>query len=143
MWVEEYLVPNLGNFFNDEPRSVVILDNASIHHSEKVVELIESAGAYVLYTSPYSPDLNPIEYMFKLYKDGLKRYSVNAPHWISAHYAALRTVTPSIARSYFRHCGIAGCETTDDWTSKFIEQAGFFDDDEDDIRNVVAAFVEA
>ena len=130
-WVEEYLVPNLGNFFNNEPRSVVILDNASIHHSEKVVELIESAGAYVLYTSPYSPELNPIEYMFKSYKDGLRRYSVNAPHWIAAHYAALRTVTPSIARSYFRHCGIAGCETTDDWISEFIKQAGMFDDDED------------
>ena len=43
-------------------RSVVILDNASIHHIDSVVELIEDhAGARVMFLPPYSPDLNPLE----------------------------------------------------------------------------------
>ena len=62
MWVEEKLVPTLGKYALGEPRSVVIMDNATIHAG--VRELIEGAGAKLIYLSAYSPELNPIELMF-------------------------------------------------------------------------------
>jgi len=64
LWVEHNLVPVLGNFEKGEPRSVVVLDNCSIHGGGRVQALIEDAGAVVVWTAPYSPDLNPIEFCF-------------------------------------------------------------------------------
>ena len=52
--------------------SVVIMDNASIHHIEGISELIKSVGAFLIYLPPYSPDLNPIEELFSSVKSYLK-----------------------------------------------------------------------
>ena len=113
MWVEQRLCPVLGNYIAREPRSLVILDNASIHHSDKVVELIESTGAKVIYTAPFSADLNPIENMFGEYKKGLKRFTPYMS-WYEAHFKSLTLVTPKIAKGFFRGCGVQGCESNDD-----------------------------
>lgn len=50
------------------PNSVVVLDNASIHHTENVIHTLESIGVLVLFLPPYSPDLNPIEEAFSKVK---------------------------------------------------------------------------
>ena len=107
-WVEDRLLPVLGQYDLMEARSVVILDNASIHHSEDTIALIESTGARVIFTAPYSPDLNPIEYMFGQYKKGLQRNA--GRNWMEAHTYALFSVTPQHGHNYFRRCGIPGCE---------------------------------
>ena len=44
------------------------MDNATTHMCNEVEYLIQQAGAVLLYTAPYSPDLNPIEKMFNVYK---------------------------------------------------------------------------
>src|SRR5215469_6939733 len=54
-------------------RSVLVMDNASIHHNEELVELIESGGAKVVFLPPYSPDFNPIEEAFSAIKAWLCR----------------------------------------------------------------------
>ena len=54
-WLRQELLPVLPN------GHVVVMDNASFHKSEKIKELIESAGCLPDYLPPYSPDLNPIE----------------------------------------------------------------------------------
>lgn len=41
-----------------EPKSVLIMDNASFHHSERVAQLCSAAGVKLLYLPPYSPDLH-------------------------------------------------------------------------------------
>lgn len=69
--VENYLCPALGEYSQNEPNSIVIMDNASTHMSERVRELIESTGTYLLYSAPYSPDLSPIEYLLNDYKSNL------------------------------------------------------------------------
>ena len=38
---------------------VVVMDNLSVHKSERVRELIEGAGAQLLYLPPYSPTSTP------------------------------------------------------------------------------------
>ena len=40
------------------------MDNASIHHLDKVSELIHGAGALLKFLRPYSPELNSIEHVF-------------------------------------------------------------------------------
>ena len=65
-FVERDLLPHLlpFNFNGVNVRSVVLLDNATIHHTRRPIELIQSVGAIVHFLPPYSPDLNPIEEMF-------------------------------------------------------------------------------
>ena len=60
-FVERSLFPHLMPFDGTSTRSVVILDNTSIHRCDGVVELIDSAGTLVIFLQPYSLDLNPIE----------------------------------------------------------------------------------
>ena len=97
-YVENYLVPVLGRFVDDEPRSIVVMDNASIHISERVRDLIEGAGAKLIYTAPYSPELNPIEFMFSVYKAGLKRRTGQGTGWLAAHVLSLFNIMPKKKR---------------------------------------------
>jgi len=46
----------------------VVMDNAAFHKSNKPQELIEHAGATLLFLPPYSPDFNPIEQDFAAIK---------------------------------------------------------------------------
>jgi len=52
-WIQNKLLPVLGNFTLGEPRSLLVLDNATIHHSEKISSFIRFKGLYsvILLTS--------------------------------------------------------------------------------------------
>jgi len=66
-YVEQVLVREL------KPGHLVIMDNLSSHKGPKVRELIEAAGARLLYLPPYSPDFNPIENAFAKLKALLRK----------------------------------------------------------------------
>ncbi len=53
---------------NPEKRIVVILDNFRTHHAKKVGEEAEKLNISLVYLPPYSPDLNPIENVWKSVK---------------------------------------------------------------------------
>jgi transposase len=55
------------------PRSVIIMDNASIHRTAELRQMCEDAGVVLAYLPPYSPDFNPIEQSFAELKTWLKR----------------------------------------------------------------------
>lgn len=57
------------------PRSVIVMDNASIHHAERerIEEICAARGVWVRYLPPYSPDLNPIELFFNDLKALIRR----------------------------------------------------------------------
>ena len=107
-WAEEKLLPLLGKHEDSAPRSIVVMDNASIHRDIKYLR-IESTGAKLIYTAPYSPDLIPIELMFGSYNAALRRH--NKAPWDRAHNYGLMSVTPDIARAYFRHCKVPQART--------------------------------
>ena len=48
-------------------------DNASIHTARKVKDWFEEHGIWVIDWPPHSPDLNPIEHIWKALKDQLYR----------------------------------------------------------------------
>ena len=105
-WVEHFLLPKLGRFEYGEKRSIVIMDNASTHMRSKVKELINGVGAYLLYTAPYSPDLNPIELAFGEYKKSLKRdYELASFDWYQAHLNAIESSKDTCIKQ-FRKCGV-------------------------------------
>jgi transposase len=99
-FVEQVLAPTLT------PGDVVVLDNLSSHKGRRARELVEAAGATLLFLPPYSPDLNPIELAFAKIKQ-LRR---SAGHrtvdalWSDVQ-RILDQVTPSDAANFFRHCG--------------------------------------
>ena len=67
-FVRGTLIPNMNAFDGTSSKSVVVMDNCSIHHVPEVIELLEDAGIIVLFLPPYSPDLNPIEETFSSIK---------------------------------------------------------------------------
>ena len=88
------------------PGDVVILDNLSSHKGPRVRELIEAAGASLLYLPPYSPDFNPIENAFAKLKALLRKA---AKRTVAALWDAIgrlvEAYTPQECRNYFAHAG--------------------------------------
>eukprot|EP00732_Lithocolla_globosa_P000335 Lithocolla_globosa_v1_NODE_95_length_6502_cov_31.661238.p2 type:complete len:342 gc:universal NODE_95_length_6502_cov_31.661238:3139-2114(-) len=109
-FLQEKLIPCLSVY--PGPNSVVVLDNASIHHDPRVRELIEGAGARLVYLSPYSPDFNPCELTYDWIKDWLKREET----WVetqveinngSLEYPLLKAfglISPELCAVWFDRC---------------------------------------
>ena len=53
---------------NPEKRIVVVLDNFRTHHAKRVRKEAEKLDISLVYLPPYSPDLNPIESVWKSVK---------------------------------------------------------------------------
>ena len=68
----EQLLPLCGRWL--ELKSVLIVDNASFHHTERIEQNCYDAGVKLVYLPPYSPDLNPIEAFFTELKAFIKRH---------------------------------------------------------------------
>lgn len=60
---------------NPEKRVVIILDNFRTHHAKKVREEAEKLDIVLVYLPPYSPDLNPIENVWKSVKRAVSEIS--------------------------------------------------------------------
>ncbi|CRG92712.1 hypothetical protein PISL3812_09778 [Talaromyces islandicus] len=56
-----------------DPKSVLVMDNASFHRTARLQQLCSEAGVKLEYLPPYSPDLNPIEEMFAELKAFIKK----------------------------------------------------------------------
>jgi hypothetical protein len=93
------------------PRSVVILDNASIHHGFEFVLRVNQLGGLVLFTPPYCFDTTPLDNgAFGLVKRYLQRHSdiFDQVPLERALDRAFESVTPGDARFCFRQCGYLG-----------------------------------
>jgi transposase len=86
------LCPHLGNYALKEKNSIVVLDNAKVHLNPGVVEAIHNKGAIIVFLPKYSPDLNPIECLFSMYKAYLKKHSRTMDKGM-LHLCALRRPT--------------------------------------------------
>jgi len=96
-YIEQVLCPAL------KPGDVVVMDNLSAHKVNGVQELIEKAGAEVLYLPPYSPDLNPIEKAWAKLKQLLRSAKARTKEALDqAITEALRRITRQDAKVWFR-----------------------------------------
>jgi transposase len=99
-FVRENLCPTLRK------GDLVVMDRLSAHRDPIVRQLIEAAGARLLYLPPYSPDLNPIEEMWSKVKQHLRSAEARThDDLVAAMGDALRGVTEADAHGYFAHVG--------------------------------------
>ena len=99
-WIERCLVPDL------KPGDIVVMDNLPAHKRDSVREVIEAAGASLLYLPPYSPDLNPIEMAFAKLKAWLRQAAVRSIDDLWKRIGIIiDTFTPHECLNFFRHAG--------------------------------------
>lgn len=109
LYIQQKVCPNLGSY--GQPRSVVVMDNASIHQDERIREAIEACGAILINTAAYCPWDNPIEYCFRQYKSCLRReFKRGQRDWnrfCEVHLKALSLgcVTRENMINYYGHIG--------------------------------------
>ena len=99
-YVEHVLVPDLA------VGDVVVMDNLASHKVAGVRELIEGAGATLLYLPPYSPDFNPIEMAFSKLKAALRKAAARTKEdlW-NAIAKAIEAFTRTDCENYFAAAG--------------------------------------
>jgi transposase len=104
--------------------SVLVMDNARIHHGDEILELTQrfgnklgivdadaynSSGVRVEYLLPYSPDLNPIEEAFLKIKAFIRRHASllvsEGDGMLFDLMECMEVVTASDAVGYFIHGG--------------------------------------
>jgi len=99
-FLDKVLLPNI------DKGSILIMDNWKGHHGQDVRDLIASYNCEVIYLPAYSPDFNPIEYLFskiKAFIRGLR--PMNKQDLLQAFVDAVLSVTPLNALKTFFHCG--------------------------------------
>jgi transposase len=95
------------------PCSVLVLDNATIHHGDEILVLADRFGVRIEYLPPYSPDLNPIEEAFSKIKHFIRRnqdyyYMKDGDDGLGIlydMYEVLDIVTSDDAKGYIAHAG--------------------------------------
>ena len=80
-WIEKIFIPDLPE------NSVVVMDNAAFHKSEKTKELIKNYGHEIEFLPPYSPDLNPIEQKWAQVKAIRRRENCNLENLFTDHFS--------------------------------------------------------
>jgi transposase len=107
-YVEQVLAPEL------RPGDVVVLDNLACHKRAGARAAVEAAGAYLLYLPPYSPDLSPIELAFSKLKGLLRKAGRRTIDGVWSFLGqTLDAFAPQECRNYFRHCGYAARDATE------------------------------
>lgn len=102
------LIPEMTPFDGSPKKSVIIMDNCTIHHTAAIKELLLDAGILVFFSPPYSPDLNPIEEAFSSVKYYLKQHdellqSVTDPFPVI--YSTFNSITPEKGNGWITHSG--------------------------------------
>ena len=99
-FVAQVLVPQLRS------GDLVVMDNLSSHKRATTRQLIEAAGAQLLFLPPYSPELNPIELVFAKIKQLLRSLGFRTQDALwNTMQSVLQQITTTDAANCFRHCG--------------------------------------
>lgn len=83
---------------------IILLDNAKIHRVEESMDFFKLLPQCVVFLSPYSPDYNPIEYVFGLLKLKLKNYKGDKMHLTDIVDEILENITTEQIMSFIQHC---------------------------------------
>jgi len=88
------------------PGTVLVLDNARIHHGGDIKEIVSAFGCSVLYLPPYSPDFSPIELAWSYVKHIVRGVGPREDHLREeAIERAVALIPISHAIAWFRKCG--------------------------------------
>jgi len=109
-FIDKSLLRHVKPFDGLNPNSIVMLDNASIHHVHWIVKTIESVGILIHFLPPYSPDLNPLEEAFAKVKAYLKANETAIQTSTDEQLqdciiAGFASITPEDCHGWFRQSG--------------------------------------
>lgn len=76
-WLKEVFIPETKLIQKTYPRNPIalVIDNVAYHKSVSTLELCNNNGIYLVFQSPYSPDLNPIEPSWDTLKNDVRSQS--------------------------------------------------------------------
>lgn len=99
-YIEDILLPTLN------PGDVIIMDNLRAHNADFNWRKFKRRKVKIMRLPPYSPDLNPIEMMWSVVKNKLRRASPqdDISMWREVSYAHL-DVTAEMAHGWFKNTG--------------------------------------
>lgn len=92
-WFSKVLLPRLSQ------DDVVVMDNLRAHHAADLAKAAHDVGVHILYLPPYSPDLNPIEMLWNVFKRRLEKM---ARRTTRALKQAIRTTWAAFRNREFR-----------------------------------------
>jgi transposase len=97
-FVDSYLAPTLRD------GDVVVMDNLRVHHIEEVEKRLKAVGARPLFLPPYSPERNPIEEIWSLFKRIFRSEEAKTiSELINAMKKAVLATTPVKIEAFFAH----------------------------------------
>ena len=109
-FVSSKLLPLLMPFDGKNHHSIVVMDNACIHHVDGISDLITTAGALLIFLSPYSPDYNPIGETFSKVKSYIRaqeqEFELGGMNLKDIILLAFAQITPTDCLKWINHCGI-------------------------------------
>lgn len=99
-YVEQCLVPTLKR------GDIVVMDNVATHRVAGVREAIEAVGATLRYLPPYSPDLNPIEKSYSVFKAFLRKCAERTEPALRRRAGQfVRRLPAQACANFFAHAG--------------------------------------
>ena len=88
----------------NQSNKIFVVDNASIHNNPMTRQILNLRGHVLMFLSPYSPFLNPIENLFSKWKERIRSSrSNNENEPITALQTASQTITEQDCNGYCRH----------------------------------------
>lgn len=101
-YIEQCLAPTLKR------GDIVVMDNVATHRVAGVREAVEAAGATLRYLPPYSPDLNPIEESYSMFKAFLRKCAERTEQALCRRAGQfVRRLDPEACANFFVHAGYA------------------------------------
>jgi len=76
-FIEKKLLP----YFLSRPSKILVMDNARIHKSARILNFLRQKRIAYKFTVPYSPELNPIEEFFSMFKSRFHSLRVTYPKY--------------------------------------------------------------
>ena len=81
-----------------------ILDNCSIHKNASIKDLLEVNGHRLIFLPPYTPQLNPIEEVFSVWKSKIKQANCTSRDELMACIQSkFNEITPENCSSFYSH----------------------------------------
>ncbi len=88
------------------PGQVLVMDNWTVHKTEKLEPLLMSYGVKPLFLPPYSPEFSPIELFWGWLKNHLKSWAGSTREAVESGIRNALEILPSTHCSgWFRRCG--------------------------------------
>jgi len=90
-------------FIGDNPEAMLIMDNVRFHKTLGIRNMLDASVVGYKYLPSYSPQLNPIENLFGVWKQCVRRMNYNDKESLDATiHAASETITTNMCANMYR-----------------------------------------